>query len=388
LVKRLGTGATAIVFLARHEVLEVAVAVKVLKRRLARERPEYAERFLREARMAARLDHPNVVRVSDCGIEHGYHYMVQDYVDGPDVEEMLDQGPLDWEEALRIVRQAAEGLAYAAEHGVIHRDVKPSNIMIDSSGRTRLTDLGLAKLNVKGVAALTQELHTVGTPNYMSPEQISSPGDLDLRADIYSLGATFYHMVTARPPFAAQNAMKVVANHLTKPLVPPSKVNSMVSDKLSAVICKMMAKSRTERYQDYEELFHDIDSLLEGREVGASGFIDSQQVGLDDEELQEVLDELSFAEGLDLEEVTEESDEDDVLAQAPMDGLDEAERSDAFIFRPEDQTSYRPPKRREHSDVGFHRSSSQADRFIAVVAVVVGAVVLLLLIFFVAYAVL
>jgi serine/threonine protein kinase len=309
--------------------------------------------------------------------------MVQDYVDGPDIEEMIEKGPLDWKDALDIVQQTAEGLAYAAEHGVIHRDVKPSNIMIDSSGRARITDLGLAKLNVKGVAALTQELHTVGTPNYMSPEQISSPNDLDLRADIYSLGATFYHMVTGSPPFEAKNAMKVVANHLTKPLTPPCEVNYEVPERLSDVICKMMAKSRKERYQDYEELMHDLKNLEAGRDVGASGFIDSQQIGLDESELREVLKELSFAEGLDLEEMEEELDEDDVLAQTPMGELDGNERSDAFVFRPEDMTSYRPPEREHGSDFGFRRRKSQADKLVAVFGILVAAVVIVLLLAFI-----
>lgn len=187
-VKLLGQGATAMVYLAKHEGLYISVAVKVLRRKLSDKRPEYAERFLREARTAAWLEHPNIVRVIDCGVESGYHYMVMDYVDGPNCLEMLQGHPqgLYWQEATRIVQQAAIGLAYAAGRDVIHRDVKPSNIMMDSTGRVRVTDLGLAKLTIKGMVSLTQELHTVGTPNYMSPEQIRSPSKLDLRTDIYS----------------------------------------------------------------------------------------------------------------------------------------------------------------------------------------------------------
>lgn len=197
-VRILGQGATATVYFAKHEGLDISVAVKVLRKRLSETRPEYADRFLREARTAAWLEHPNIVRVIDCGVEQGYHFMVMDYVDGPNCLEMLQKYPdgLDWREATKIIQQAATGLAYAASKDVIHRDVKPSNIMVDSTGRVRVTDLGLAKLTIKGIVSLTQELHTVGTPNYMSPEQIRSPGELDLRTDIYSLGATFYHLVT------------------------------------------------------------------------------------------------------------------------------------------------------------------------------------------------
>lgn len=381
LLKRLGTGATAIVFLARHEVLEMPVAVKVLRRKLSRERPEYAERFLREARMAARLDHPNIVRVSDCGIEHGYHYMVQDYVDGPDCSEKVQDGPLPWREAIRIVQQAAQGLAYAASHGVIHRDVKPSNIMIDSTGRARITDLGLAKLSTQGVAALTQELHTVGTPNYMSPEQISNPNDLDLRADIYSLGASLYHMVTGRPPFEAKNPMKVVASHLTKALVPPQQVNPEVPGGLSAIVCKMMAKSRKERYQDYADLCADLDNLLEGRDVGARGFTDSQEVGLDEDELREVLEELSFAEGLEIEADDDDDEDRALIDSTPEQGDDEKELSDAYIFRPEDNSTYLPPSEQTPASFAvYRRRRSRADNWANILGVAAIIIVLLVIV--------
>jgi serine/threonine protein kinase len=157
-VKMLGQGATAVVYLARHEGLDIPVAVKVLRRGLSRRRPEYAERFLREAKMAAWLEHPNIVRVIDCGIEDDYHYMVMDYVDGPNCLEILQENPagLDWHHATDIVLQAAQGLAYAARKDVIHRDVKPSNLMLDSEGRVRVTDLGLAKLTIKGMVSLTR----------------------------------------------------------------------------------------------------------------------------------------------------------------------------------------------------------------------------------------
>jgi len=294
-VKLLGQGATAMVYLAKHEGLYISVAVKVLRRKLSDKRPEYAERFLREARTAAWLEHPNIVRVIDCGVESGYHYMVMDYVDGPNCLEMLQGHPqgLYWQEATRIVQQAAAGLAYAAGRDVVHRDVKPSNIMMDSTGRVRVTDLGLAKLTIKGMVSLTQELHTVGTPNYMSPEQIRSPSKLDLRTDIYSLGATFYHLVTGQPPYSGATPMEVVAHHLSSPLVPPAQAKSSLPLALSSVICKMMAKSPDERYQDYEALNGDLASLLEGKQTMAEGFQETD-LGIEDEkELRRLLDELA-----------------------------------------------------------------------------------------------
>lgn len=300
----LGRGATAVVYLAKHEGLDMPVAVKVLRKRLSEEKPQYAERFLREARIAARLEHPHLVRVIDCGIEDGYHYMVMDYVDGPNCLELLGEssGGLDWREAARIIRQAAIGLAYAAEHEVIHRDVKPSNIMIDSSGRARVSDLGLAKLTMKGIVSLTQELHTVGTPNYMSPEQIRSPADLDLRTDIYSLGATFYHMVCGEPPFLGKRSMEVIAQHLSASLEPPLKRKPGLPAELSSMICKMMAKSPDERYQDYDEFCQDLDNLVEGKETTAMGFEDTQ-IGIEsEEELRRVLDELAFGDAIKVED--------------------------------------------------------------------------------------
>ena len=236
-LRRIGRGATAIVYLAKHEGLDMPVAVKVLRRQLSQRKPQYAERFLREARMAAWLQHPNIVRVIDCGIEGGFHYMVMDYVDGPNCRQQVrdHKRGLHWREAAEIVRQASVGLAYAAARDVIHRDVKLSNIMIESSGRIRVTDLGLAKLSIKGMADLTQELHTVGTPNYMSPEQIQSMPDLDLRSDVYALGATFYHLVTGRPPFLGSTAMEVIAQHLSSPLVPPREVRSSLPREVSSI---------------------------------------------------------------------------------------------------------------------------------------------------------
>jgi serine/threonine-protein kinase len=340
LVKRLGHGATAVVFLARHEVLDVPVAVKVLRKKLSEARPEYSERFLREAKMAARLDHPNIVRVFDCGIEDGYHYMVMDYVDGPSCQSVLDRqdGPMDWREATSIIRQVAEGLAFAAETSVIHRDVKPSNIMIDSRGRARVCDLGLAKLTLKGAVGLTQELHTVGTPNYMSPEQISSSSDLDLRSDIYSLGATFYAMVCGRPPFIGETPMKVIAQHLTAPLLPPRECNPELSPALSSIVAKMMAKSADERYQDYESLCRDLSNLVEGRAVGAAGFSESRARLIDEAELREVLEDLNFSEALEID--VEEQQEDDLDRAAGDEEKAKSDSSTVYAFGAADMVAY------------------------------------------------
>jgi len=291
LIRRIADGTTAQIFLGEHVVLETAGAVKVLRPQILRDRPEYTERFLREAKMAAGLLHPNIARVFDCGVEGHYHYMVMDYVDGPNcLQKLAEEGAFPWRDATVVVRQVADGLACAARQGIIHRDVKPSNIMIGSSGHAVLCDLGLARLMTKGKSGLTQELRTVGTPAYMSPEQISSAADMDLRADVYSLGATFYHLVCGGAPFDEVNPMRVVVRHLTEPLTPPLERNADLPAALSAIICKMMAKLPEDRYQDYESLRRDLDDLLEGRQVLTTGFSDAGAYVVDEAELQEALE--------------------------------------------------------------------------------------------------
>ncbi len=374
----LGQGATAVVYHATHEGLDIQVAVKVLRRKLSELRPQYAERFLREARLAARLEHPNVVRVIDCGVQDGFHYMVMDYVDGPNCLELLQQNPggLDWQEATRIIRQAAQGLAFAASHNIIHRDVKPSNVMLDSTGRARVSDLGLAKLTVKGIVSLTQELHTVGTPNYMSPEQIRSPADLDLRTDIYSLGASFYHLVCGAPPYRGKSSMEVVAQHLSATLTPPFKRKPGLPAPLSSMICKMMAKTPEERYRDYDELSRDLDNMLEGRSTTADGFEESK-LDIPDADLRRVLDELAFGTDITVEHDFPTPSPSGSAAQASSvaDGS-----TDLDPFGPEDFSAYRPDESHTGDSTVLAEVLAERDSWnptIIIVLVVIGVLALI-----------
>jgi serine/threonine protein kinase len=342
-VKQLGQGATAYVFLAKHEVLDMPVAVKVLRKGLSERKPQYAERFLREAKMAAWLDHPNIVRVIDCGVEDGYHYMVMDYVDGPNCLEKLQEQPagIEWREAVEVAIHVADALAYAVTRDVVHRDVKPSNIMIDSTGRVRVTDLGLAKLTIRGMASLTQEMHTVGTPNYMSPEQIKSSEDLDLRTDIYSLGASLYHMVCGSPPYKGKTAMEVVAMHVGSPLEPPFRRKPGLPAELSSIICKMMAKAPGERYQDYDSLVGDLRNLLDGKEISAADFRETVVPIESADELRRILDQLEFSAGLDIEDEEPSS----YVSTAAAETEEEALGSSEIVpFGPDDFTAYAPPQ--------------------------------------------
>lgn len=298
-----GRGAMALVYRGWHEGLQMPVAVKVLRRELSQRNPDFASRFMREAKTAARLAHPNVVRVIDCGEENEHLYMVMDFIDGKDCLQLSREAPgaMDWQIACRITMQVAEGLGYAASMGVIHRDVKPANIIVDTTGRAVITDLGLAKLSMRGTAELTGELHTVGTPNYMSPEQIRDPSSTDLRADIYSLGATLYRLLCGRPPFRAASAMDVVAMHLTAMPVPPVKLRPDIPSGLSDIIRKMLAKSPEDRYQTYEDLLSDMQEVLAGGEVTATEFHDVPLLE-SDAELADVLSELDFLHELEIED--------------------------------------------------------------------------------------
>jgi serine/threonine-protein kinase len=268
--------------------------------------------------------------------------MVMDYVDGPNCLQTIKETPngLQWREATEVIRQAALGLGYAAGRDVIHRDVKPSNLMIDSSGRVRVTDLGLAKMTVKGVVELTQEFHTVGTPSYMSPEQIRSATDLDVRSDIYSLGATFYHLLCGRPPFAGEGPMDVVAKHLTERLVPPIEVKPDIPKDLSAIVCKMMAKSPGSRYQNYDELCQDLQNVLEGHEVTATGLEAVAASSEEKAELQQILDELNLQASLEIE------DAEPAVKQPKPEGAEAAPASAPKLdpFGPGDQVTYKLPE--------------------------------------------
>jgi serine/threonine protein kinase len=355
LVEQIAQGATAVVYLAHHEGLGIDVAVKVLRHRLSAKRPEYAERFLREARVAARLEHPNIVRVLDCGVESGYHYMVMDHAEGQNALEMVQKQPdgLDWRHATEMVRQAAHGLEHAAHQGITHRDVKPSNLLVENSGRVRVTDLGLAKVAIGDDNELTQELYTVGTPNYMSPEQIRSPSKLDLRSDIYSLGATYYHLVTGRPPFLGDNPMEVVSKHLTEAVVAPHKVRASLPGDVSKVIRKMMAKSADHRYQSYETLLRDLDSLLAGSRVSAGDFEETYVATEEDEGLLRMLERLAKGTSLEVEyeeEPDRVSDGDSRSAASGSSAMAPFGRADLrrYSTRPAEESTRLGRRRGEH----------------------------------------
>jgi serine/threonine-protein kinase len=254
------------VFLARQVSLRRNVALKVLTPRLAKDE-NYVRRFFREARSAAALHHPNVVTAIDVGTEGHYKYFVMEYVEGPTVAKLLERGgALDERRAISIAIQVANALDHAHQNGFVHRDIKPANIILTGQGVAKLCDLGLAK-EVTDAGGDTQEGQTLGTPDYISPEQARGEADIDIRSDVYSLGATLFHMVTGQVPFPGPTPPVVMTKHLTVPAPLASQVQPTVTAGTSTVIRKMMEKNPDDRYQTPAELLEALDAAREGRVV-------------------------------------------------------------------------------------------------------------------------
>jgi len=261
---KLGSGAMAVVYKAKQLSLDRTVAIKVLPRRFT-EKPDYVRRFYKEGRIAAKLNHNNIVQAIDVGEAGGLYYFVMEYVEGKTLYDDLSRGKIfDEAEALEIVIQLAKALAHAHAHGMIHRDVKPKNIMINTDGVVKLADMGLARETSDVEAARNEEGKAFGTPYYIAPEQIRGEVNIDGRADIYALGATFYHMVTGRVPYEASTPAEVMRKHIKETLVPPDHINTSLSTGLAEVIEVMMAKKKKDRYSNMEELLADLEAVRQG----------------------------------------------------------------------------------------------------------------------------
>lgn len=264
ILEKLGQGSMGVVYKARQLSINRIVALKVLRKSLATNR-EFLERFRREAEMAGQLSSNYIVQAIDAGDAHGHHYFVMEYVDGRTVREELERGKVYEErEALEIVLHVAEALQHAHKKGLVHRDIKPDNIIFTPEGVAKLADLGLARPTADEHWAKAEEGLAIGTPYYISPEQIRGSKDVDARADIYSLGATLYHMLTGRPPFPGKTPNEVMLAHLKTKLVPPDHVNTQLSGGVGEVVETMMAKSRDDRYASCADLLIDLKCLLGG----------------------------------------------------------------------------------------------------------------------------
>ena len=208
IIERLGKGSMGLVFKARQTSVDRIVAVKVLLDTLAQNK-EFIKRFEREAKIAAKLQHNNIVNAIDAGEVDGNHYFVMEYVEGATIKDELDKNKVfDEKVALKIVIAVAEAMKHAHERGLIHRDIKPENVILTKDGNVKLADLGLARLTADEKWAMSEAGMAIGTPYYISPEQVRGQVDVDIRADIYSLGATLYHMVTGRVPYPGETPQR------------------------------------------------------------------------------------------------------------------------------------------------------------------------------------
>lgn len=301
LLDKLGQGAMGTVFKARQLSMNRPVAIKVLPARLAAN-PGFIERFTREAHLAAKLSHNNIVQAIDVGSVNKLHYFVLEYVEGTTIDKDLEKGKVFEErEALNIILQVAQALNHAHSRGMIHRDIKPSNIILTKEGVAKLLDLGLARETADTELAQAEKGKVYGTPYYIAPEQIRGKEDIDGRADIYSLGATLYHMVTGRKPFNAKGVEAMLKAHLHEELTPPDHINTNLSSGLGEVVEFMMAKKRASRYRNCADLILDLECLQAGqppklaRDRIAASTLETLTEGSEEEEGG---DEASIDEGL------------------------------------------------------------------------------------------
>ncbi|MDE3205414.1 MAG: Stk1 family PASTA domain-containing Ser/Thr kinase [Acidobacteriota bacterium] len=266
MVRHIARGGMAQVYLARDQMLDRPVALKVLFPELSVDR-SFVERFRREAKAAANLSHPNIVSIYDWGQGDSTYYIVMEYVNGPTLSSMLKQGALDPEQAAAIAASVAAALDFAHRSGVIHRDVKPGNVLIDDRAQVKVADFGIARA-IGTSEDLTQTGSVMGTATYFSPEQAQGY-PVDPRSDVYSLGVVLYEMVTGRPPFTGDNPVSIAYKHVKEPPPRPGTVAPGVPAALEAIILKAMAKEPVDRYQSAEDMRADLTRYLDGQPVVA-----------------------------------------------------------------------------------------------------------------------
>jgi eukaryotic-like serine/threonine-protein kinase len=275
-----GSGGMSSVYRARDTVLERAVALKVLHEHFSSD-PEYVERFRREARAIARLNHPNIVTVIDRGEFEGRQFIVFEHVAGENLKEVVArEGPLPVPQALVLTQQIARGLAFAHEHGVVHRDVKPQNVLLDESGRPKVTDFGIARSLDPG-EALTETGTVLGTSDYIAPEQASGH-PVDTRSDQYSLGVLLYELLTGEVPYTGEGVMAVAMRHLRDPVPSVRAKQPAVPARVDEIVARAMAKNPEDRFPSVAAMMAAIEACLAeeaGEPEGATGIVPRVDVG-------------------------------------------------------------------------------------------------------------
>lgn len=273
IIEKVGEGGLGVVYRARQLSMGRDVALKVLHDKWVADE-EFRKRFLVEARLVGRLSHQNLVQVFDVGRHKSTYYYSMEFVDGETIEDIIDRdGPMPPLTALDIVFQMVRAIQYLNQLNIVHRDIKPGNIMFSSSGVAKLGDFGFVKSNLDNIISSQGEI--LGTPDYISPEAAQGDTNLDFRSDVYSLGATFYHMIAGQPAFHGSPS-EVMDKHIVEAPPPLKTVNPDLSDHICLVVEKMMAKKREDRYSSAAELFDDLD-LLKSSEKSAIGELEASR---------------------------------------------------------------------------------------------------------------
>lgn len=275
IVAKIGEGGMGEVFLAEHRRMKRPVVIKVLPQDATKS--DYAlKRFQREVEAAAKLSHPNVVTAFDAGEENGIHYLVMEFVDGRDLASVVnEQGPLSISSAVDCILQAAHGLQYAHTQGIIHRDIKPDNLLLDKSGTIKILDMGLARFDrfvqddIAHETGLTSDNQIVGTVDYMSPEQADDSSTVDRRSDIYSLGCTMFRLITGEPPYHGSSAFQTLVLHRVNPIPSIRAFRQDAPEKLEDVFRKMVAKEPDDRYESMSDVMRELEQCLGDSHIDA-----------------------------------------------------------------------------------------------------------------------
>jgi serine/threonine protein kinase len=260
-LRRVSRGGQGVIYQARHSGTRRLVALKVLPREFARD-AEYLRRFQREAQACAKLKHPHIVPIYDSGFAHGLHYIAMEFIEGQSLAELLRKDVTLYEpQIVEIAFAVARALEHAHAAGVLHRDVKPGNILVTRSGEVKLTDFGLAKYDSPDLSFQTSQGNMLGTPAFLSPEQAQGADAIDHRSDLYSLGCVIFNMATGRPPFEGRNAFAIIDQH--RRIEPPSilSLTMNVSQALDALVARAMAKLPSRRYQSAAEMIRDLELI-------------------------------------------------------------------------------------------------------------------------------
>ena len=268
ITEQLGHGGMATVFKAYHAALDRYVAIKALHPAFTVE-PNFLERFQREARVVAKLEHPNIVPIYDYSEHDGRPYLVMKFIDGETLKARLNRGPLEPAEMDKIVESVGAALAYAHQQGVLHRDIKPSNVLLSTEGRVYLADFGLARMAQAGESTISSDV-LLGTPQYISPEQALGKRDLDNGTDIYSFGVLLYELIVGRVPYSADTPYSVIHDHIYTPLPMPRSIRPEIPEAVERVLLKAMAKERADRFLDVDALLDAWKQARPGQPVQAA----------------------------------------------------------------------------------------------------------------------